>query len=272
MRLVALDHDAAAWPAPHRRATQLGHALVRVAALCALASCLAAVTALPAGAARGRTVVFGHSVQGRALVARVLGDSSAPRKILLVGCIHGDECAGRTILTATERRAVPANAQLWLVPTLNPDGVTTGTRQNAHGVDLNRNFPYRWQPVSGPTFYSGPRPRSEPETRAAMRLIARVRPDATVVYHQHEDLVDMAGGDRGLARRYAELAGLRATCLPFLPGTESGWSNHAFPGTTSFVVELPAGPMRGAALRRHLHALGALEHGARSGSARSCAP
>jgi murein peptide amidase A len=263
---VRLDHDAS--PTTRRRAKQLGHALVRAAAL---ASCVAAITAVPAGAARGRTVVFGHSVQGRALAARVLGTDSAPRKILLVSCIHGDECAGRAILSAAERAPVPAGVQLWLVPTLNPDGEAAGARQNAHGVDLNRNFPYRWRGVPGPTYYSGPRPRSEPETRAAMRLIARIRPDATVIYHQHEDLVDMAGGDRGLARRYAELAGLRATCLPFLPGTESAWSNHSLAGTTSFVVELPAGPVRGAALRRHLHALGALEHGARSGSARSCA-
>ena len=268
MALVRLAPTA---EAPRSRAKRLGHPLVRAAALCVLASWMAAITPVPAGAARGRTVVFGHSVQGRALVARVLGADSAPRKIVLVGCIHGDECAGRAILVAAERRAVPANVQLWLVPTLNPDGEAAGARQNAHGVDLNRNFPYRWRAVPGPTYYSGPRPRSEPETRAAMRLIARVQPGATVVYHQHEDLVDMAGGDRGLARRYAELAGLRATCLPFLPGTESAWSNHTFPGTTSFVVELPSGPVRGAALRRHLRALGALEHGARSGSARSCA-
>jgi protein MpaA len=258
--------------APHTRAKRLCHALVRAAALCTLTSWIATITAVPAGAARGRTVVFGHSVQGRALVARVLGPGSAARKIVLVGCIHGDECAGRAILLAAERRAVPANVQLWLVPTLNPDGEAAGTRQNTHGVDLNRNFPYRWRAVPGPTYYSGPRPRSEAETRAAMRLIARLRPYATVIYHQHEDLVDMAGGDRGLARRYAELAGLRATCLPFLPGTESAWSNHSFAGTTSFVVELPAGPVRGAVLRRHLRALSALEHGARSGSARSCVP
>ncbi|HTZ85886.1 MAG TPA: DUF2817 domain-containing protein [Solirubrobacteraceae bacterium] len=245
---------------------------LRVAGLCAIALCSILMAVVSADAARGRTIVFGHSVQGRALATRVLGPDSAPRKIVLVGCIHGNECAGRAILAAAERVPVPANVQLWLVPTLNPDGETAVTRQNAHGVDLNRNFPYRWRPVPGPTYYSGPRPRSEPETRAAMRLIARLRPYATVIYHQHEDLVDMAGGDRGLARRYAELAGLLATCLPFLPGTESAWSNHSFPGTTSFVVELPAGPVPEVALRRHLRALDALEHGERQGSARGCAP
>jgi hypothetical protein len=82
----------------------------------------------------------------------------------------------------------------------------------------------------------------------------------------------MAGGDRGIARRYAELAGLRATCLPFLPGTATSWSNHTFPGTTALVVELPAGAVGSAALRRHLRALRGLELGERVGSRTGCAP
>jgi hypothetical protein len=86
------------------------------------------------------------------------------------------------------------------------------------------------------------------------------------------DLVDMAGGDRGAARRYAGVSGLSATCLPFLRGTASLWSNHAFPGTTSFVVELLAGPVGSSALVRHLRAATALERGQRTGSRTSCAP
>jgi murein peptide amidase A len=224
-----------------------------------------------AGVARAGTVVVGHSLRGRAIVARVIGAATAPRKILLVGCIHGDECAGRAILTALARWPVAAGVQLWLVATMNPDGAAAGTRQNARGVDLNRNFPYRWRSGGGPTYFAGPRPLSEPETRAAARLIRRVRPAVTIWYHQREDLVDMAGGDRGVARRYAELAGLRATCLPFLPGTATSWSNHTFSGTTSFVVELPAGAVRRAALTRHLLALRAVERGERQGSPTSCA-
>ena len=216
--------------------------------------------------------MVGHSLRGRTITARVLGPASAPRKILLVGCIHGNECAGIKILTALERVPPPAGIQLWLVPEMNPDGTAAGTRQNAEGVDLNRNFPYRWQPVSDPTYYSGPHALSEPETRAAVGLIRRTKPAVTIWYHQHEDLVDMAGGDRGIARRYAELAGLRATCLPFLPGTASSWSNHTFPGTTALVVELPAGAVGSAALRRHLRALRGLELGERVGSRTGCGP
>jgi len=81
----------------------------------------------------------------------------------------------------------------------------------------------------------------------------------------------MAGGDRGVARRYAQLSGLRATCLGFLPGTAPAWSNHLLPRTTAFVVELPAGPVDASALADHLRAVHAMELGQRSGSRTSCA-
>jgi protein MpaA len=217
-----------------------------------------------------RRVVIGHSVRGRPIVAHVLGPDSAPRKLLLVGCIHGNECAGTAILSALAQKRVPAGVQLWLVAEMNPDGTAADTRQNADGVDLNRNFPYRFEPDANPTYYSGPRPASEPETRAAMGLIRRVKPAVTIWYHQHMDLVDMAGGDRGVARRYAQLSGLAATCLGFFPGSAPLWSNHLLPGTTSFVVELPAGPVGAAALGRHLRAIRAMEAGQRSGSRTSC--
>jgi protein MpaA len=220
--------------------------------------------------ARARRVVFGTSVRGRPSVAWALGPDRARRKILVVGCIHGNECAGLAITSALRRTRPPAGVQLWLVPELNPDGAAADTRQNTHGVDLNRNFPYRWQYTADPTYYSGPRPVSEPETRAAMALVRRIRPAVTITYHQHMDLVDMAGGDRGVARRYAEVSGLRPTCLTFLPGEETEWSNHTFPQTTSFVVELPAGPVTPDALVRHVRAVRDMELGQRSGSATRC--
>jgi protein MpaA len=219
---------------------------------------------------RGHRIVIGRSVQGRPIVAWAYGPSTASRKILVIGVIHGNEQAGLAITSALRRRPVPNGVQLWVLPELNPDGVAADTRQNAHGVDLNRNFPYRWQYSSDPTFDSGPRPASEPETRAAMRLVQRIRPAVTITYHQHMNLVDESGGDRGIARRYAQLSGMRATCLTFLPGEETAWSNHTLHGTTSFVVELPAGPVSPAALARHLRAIRAVELGQRTGSAVRC--
>ncbi len=233
----------------------------------AIIPALALITAAPAAAHR---VVFGRSVDGRPLVAWTYGSDHARRKVLVVGCIHGNECAGLAITSALRHRPVPRGVQLWIVPEMNPDGTAADRRQNANGVDLNRNFPYRWAPISEPVYYSGSRPGSEPETRATMALVRRVHPAVTIWYHQHMDLVAMAGGDRGVARRYAQISGLTSTCLTFLSGVETGWSNHTFPGTTSFVVELPAAPVAPTALTRHLRAVSATELGQRSGSPTHC--
>jgi murein peptide amidase A len=269
----------AARAAPGRRARGLARRVIRlvpaaVATAAALGVAGLAYAAPPerSPATPRRTVVIGRSVDGRPLVAHVIGPDSASRRLLLVGCIHGDECAGLRILSALAHRRPPRGVQLWLVGELNPDGTAVGMRQNADGVDLNRNFPYQWHRVTDPTYYSGPRPESEPETQAAIRLIRRIQPAVTVWYHQHQDLVDMAGGDRGVARRYARSAHLRATCLAFLPGTAPGWENHVLHGTSSFVVELPAGPVGALAVSRHLQAVAAMERGQRVGSRTRCTP
>ena len=115
--------------------------------------------------------LLGRSVDGRPIVAYEVGDTDSQVRELVVGCIHGDECAGVAIAHRLER-ATPQGVDLWIVPVLNPDGAARDTRGNAHGVDLNRNFPWRWRPLSG-LFYSGPRPLSEPESRIAYRLLRR---------------------------------------------------------------------------------------------------
>ncbi|MGZ4193427.1 MAG: DUF2817 domain-containing protein [Solirubrobacteraceae bacterium] len=224
----------------------------------------------PAAAAAARRLVIGATVRGRPIVAWSFGPDSARRRVLVIGCIHGNECAGVAITTALRRTPLPRGIQLWIVPEANPDGTAMDTRQDADGVDLNRNFPYTWQYTANPVYYSGPRPVSEPETRALMALVRRVRPGVTITYHQHMDLVDMAGGDRGVARRYARVAGMRPTCLTFLPGEETRWSNHTFPQSTSFVVELPPGPLAPDAVARHLRAVRTMELGQRTGSPTRC--
>jgi hypothetical protein len=65
------------------------------------------------------------------------------------------------------------------------------------------------------------------------------------------------------------VAHMRATCLTFLPGEKTAF-NHTLPGTTSFVVELPAGPAGRVALARRLRAVRAVELGERTGPAHRC--
>lgn len=208
------------------------------------------VAAAPAGAQ-----TIGTSVEGRPIRLARVGAPDAPRKVLVVGCIHGTERAGIPVTRALRAVTPPAGVQLLLVDRINPDGCAAGTRGNAHGVDLNRNFPWAWRPLGG-VFYAGPRPSSEPETRAAEALILRERPEVSIWFHQHLDWVDLQrGGDRALMRLYARTAHMRAVRTPILPGTVARWENRTLPNASAFVVELAAGRLTAAAVRAHVRAV-----------------
>jgi protein MpaA len=202
--------------------------------------------------------VIGHSAQRRPLRLVRIGAPGAPRRVLVVGCVHGTERAGLTVTRALRHVTPPAGTQLLVLDAANPDGCARGTRANARGVDLNRNFPWGWRAQSG-IFASGPAPASEPETKAIMKLIARERPGVTLWFHQHMDLVERTrGSDATIIARYARTAHMRVRTLARLPGTAPRWQEHAQPTSTSFVVELPAGRLPRAAVGRHVAAIAAV--------------
>jgi protein MpaA len=201
---------------------------------------------------------IGHTAQGRPIRLIRIGAHSAPVRILVVGCIHGTETAGTAVTRALRRATPPAGVALLVLDAANPDGCARGTRANARGVDLNRNFPWGWRRQSG-IYASGAAPASEPETRAAMAIILRERPRVTIWFHQHMNLVVRTpGSDPALVRRYARTAHMRVGTLAQLPGTATRWQEHRLPATTSFVVELPAGRLSAAAIRRHVAAVRAV--------------
>jgi protein MpaA len=173
--------------------------------------------------------------------------------VLVVGCIHGNETAGIAVARALEH-LYPRDLDLWIVPVLNPDGVAAGTRQDAHGVDLNRNFPWRWRRMSG-VYASGPRALSEREARIAYNLVRRLRPYLTVWFHQHLDMVWASGGNRRVERVFARVSGLPYHPMPQLAGSAISWQNNAFRGTTAFAAELPAGQPGGAQVTRYVDAV-----------------
>jgi murein peptide amidase A len=232
---------------------------VAVAGLTAAAICLAAVAGqllVPAGqGATEESELVGRSVQGRAITAVRMGEESAERVALVVGVIHGDEPVGlRVIELLREHAVVPQGLQLWLITTVNPDGTRIRERRNQHGVDLNRNFPYRWRggtPKSS-GYYPGPSPASEPETRATMAFIERIEPDLSIWYHQPWGAVLACKGEPALAARYAKLVGMRTSCRGSrLRGTAISWTQRVIAGSTAFVVEFPDGKISGQTARRH---------------------
>jgi protein MpaA len=203
-----------------------------------------------------RTTTFGASVRGKSLTVTEVGNPASGHRVLIVGCIHGSECSGIAITTALRAAAPLIDVDLWLVPDLNPDGYALGTRQNANGVDLNRNFPFKWTRLGSPGSldYSGRAPLSQPESKAAAALILRIHPTLAIWFHQHEGVVDDSQGPPAVERRLATLIGLPVSRLTDYPGSVVGWEDATF-GPTAFVVELVAGAMSPATVKRYVAAI-----------------
>jgi protein MpaA len=204
-------------------------------------------------------VRLGRSVRGRPIDAVHIG--SAPRTdLLVVGCVHGDEPAGIAVARLLRRTLARRPVDVWLVDDLNPDGRAANTRANARGVDLNRNFPWRWSNLGarGTGEWSGPRALSEPETRALAGLVRRVRPRISIWFHQPLGLVDRSGGSPAVERRFSRLSGLPLKRLTRYPGSGVGWEDHVLHGSTAFVVELPPGRLSRRATARLAGAVVAL--------------
>jgi len=233
------------------RAVAAASALVALAAVFANAG---GATVDPIGR---RVTLLGRSADGRPITAIETGDLDAPRRTLVVGCIHGNEAAGVVVAERLAHDPPPHELDLWIIPDLNPDGVAASSRGNGRGVDLNRNFPYHWHRLYG-IYDSGPHALSEPESRIAERLVIRLNPQISIWFHQHLDLVDQSGGNPAVERRFATLTGMRVARLLHEPGSAVGWENERDPAATAFVVELPAGTLPPAAVTRYAHAITAL--------------
>jgi protein MpaA len=185
------------------------------------------------GVIRHASTTYGTSLEGVPLTVYL--PHSGRADILILASIHGDE-AETTVAVSEGLRCLPeGELKAAVILCGNPDGMLRGTRGNARGVDLNRNFPTsNWQP--GEVFYKsrandardialtpGSQPASEPETRALLSLIERVKPRAVVSLHSALACVDDAGASH-LGRQLSE-----RLSLPFL--TEIGYPTPGSMGT-----------------------------------------
>jgi len=215
------------------------------------------------------STVIGRSVRGHRIVAYRKGaaePTDARRTVVLLGQLHGDERAGVTTARwVRDHVSVRTDVTVWIVPTMNPDGLARGTRTNARGVDLNRNWPMNWRRTARGTTYSGRRAASEPETRAMLRFLRTVQPDAMTSLHQpYGEVGFYADKPRPFQRRlsrYLHLPlrgiGIGGPTPPedpdpppgLQPGgsdnapTLTGWYNAHYPGT-AITVEFRAHPER----------------------------
>jgi hypothetical protein len=179
-----------------------------------------------------RWETIGVSHAGRPLRCSRLGHG--PRRVLWIGGIHGDEREG-AVATEQLPRALLAEpgalalVTLTIVEDVNPDGTAQGTRGNARGVDLNRNYP---APNFQPNRFFGSRPLDQPEAQALHDLILDERPHLVLVAHawRGDHFVNFDGPAEHLAARFAALSGYRvqpSTGITPTPGSLGSWVGGA---------------------------------------------
>lgn len=176
-----------------------------------------------------RFKIIGNSVDNRLIWALKISKDAmrkyAAKKVVLFDCQHHarevmtPEVCMDTIDYLLTRYATDSqvkswldNLEIWVVPTVNPDGnarVFAGSsmwRKNTkggYGVDINRNYPYKWGTCNGSSgstgsdTYRGPSAGSEPETQALMNLVAEIKPKISISYHSFSELVIYPMGCQG---------------------------------------------------------------------------
>jgi murein peptide amidase A len=223
-----------------------------------------------------RVEEFGRSHDGVPL--RVfLPQGDCPIAGLITATQHGEE-ASTGLLARRLLERVRGDETRWaVVPVLNPDALLNGTRQNANGVDLNRNFPASsWGPEPSPTYPPGIAPElrvsanrrnmsspgafagSEPETQAQMALVERLRPGLVIDLHSPLELILVRGAaPADVVEALAAAAGLKvesdldSPC----PGAFDDWLTEL--GVPALVYEVEHAGLP-ALCTRHLPGLEAL--------------
>ena len=135
---------------------------------------------------------FGKSVLGAPLLFANCKDEC---KLLVIAGIHGEECETTFLLSRVLRYFPEPLKYVAFVLCANPDGTQLGTRGNANGVDLNRNFSTKdWSAgitLSRATLESeritelstGSTAAGEPETKFLTELILKLRPKEILSIH-----------------------------------------------------------------------------------------
>lgn len=185
-----------------------------------------------------RTSMIGYSTEGRPIECIAMGDG--PTAVLILATIHGDESAGTPLVNrmldeiALDQRVIEGRT-LWVVPVVNPDGMRANLRENARGVDLNRNFPAE---NFVPSAEHGRRILSEPEAEAIARLIVDIRPRHILSFHQPLNCLDFDGPAGGLALAMSEVCDLPIRKLGTRPGSLGAYTGETLQIPT-ITIELP---------------------------------
>lgn len=174
------------------------------------------------------TQKIGKSLEGRDIIAVRISDDKEfnmdEPAVLFNALHHAREVMSVEIIqdilesltqgyaTNENVRAWVDKMQIWLIPMVNPDGsnkVWTSdamwrkNTRNDKGVDINRNYPYKWGECNGSSTspsaqdYRGPSAGSEPETQTMMAFIEKTKPLYNISYHSYGEMVIHPFGCKG---------------------------------------------------------------------------
>lgn len=154
-------------------------------------------------------VVHGDEPQGEFLIENYLGNTSPLAGEVRFQC----EQNLRTLENGVRGNSLIKN-RLIFIPCLNPDGLELNTRQNANGIDINRNFPTQnWGVnVSGNLeYFGGEEAASEIETKFIIEIIDKFKPDVILTLHAPYKVVNYDGPAQGIAEKISEIINYPAT-------------------------------------------------------------
>jgi len=185
-----------------------------------------------------------RSVKGRPIVMRDVQAVDPQLRVLIIGGIHGDELSSSSValqwlrLAETSPLETPHAVHWRFIPALNPDGllVKPPRRVNAHGVDLNRNFPtpnwerdakLYWERKTrkDPRRWPGTEPLSEPESRFVFDQMQSFKPHLIVSIHAPYGVLDFDGPSvppSKLGRLYLDQVGIFPGSLGNYGGVHKG--------------------------------------------------
>ena len=192
--------------------------------------------------------VYGYSAERTPL--HIWEPERSRVEVLIFAGIHGEEPDTTVLLSRALRSMSRRSASCAVILCANPDGLRHGTRGNANGVDLNRNFPssnwtdepvtHRWNvgSESRVSLSPGEQPCSEPEVLALTRVVEDLKPECVVSVHSPLGLVDDPEST-DLGSMLALRSGMPRTVLPTedTPGSFGSWAGET--GIAAITYELP---------------------------------
>ena len=129
------------------------------------------------------------------------------KAILIIGVFHGEEPQGEFLINEyLKQDLTDIKNTLYFIPCLNPDGKSVNKRQNANGIDLNRNFPtHNWRRTENPEYFGGTMAASEPETRFMEAVMNTFKFDIILSIHAPFKAVNYDGPAQAAAEKISEL-------------------------------------------------------------------